>query len=94
MGFLWAGVGAVSGPLITGWLMEDRIFGPAGYFLLLVVLLAALALYALYRNTVRPSVSVEEAGNVAPMWPASTPMAVEIAQEFTIDTETEEQNPS
>ncbi len=88
------GVGAVSGPLITGWLMEDRIFGPAGYFLLLVVLLAALALYALYRNTVRPSVSVEEAGNVAPMWPASTAMAVEIAQEFTIDTETGEQNPS
>ena len=33
------GVGAIFGPIITGWLME--LAGPPGYFILIAVLMAA-----------------------------------------------------
>ena len=45
------GVGAVGGPLVTGWLMS--IVGPAGFFVFLFVLMTALSLYAAWRMTRR-----------------------------------------
>ncbi len=41
------GLGAIAGPLITGWLMET--FGPGGFFLFMGLLFAALAGYAAWR---------------------------------------------
>ena len=45
------GVGAVGGPLVTGWLMS--LVGPAGFFVFLFVLMTALSLYAAWRMTRR-----------------------------------------
>ncbi|MBT8152507.1 MFS transporter [Epibacterium ulvae] len=85
------GLGAVAGPMITGWLMSDRMFGPAGYFLFMGVLFAAIALYAAYRATQRPTVDLETTGPMAVMAPTSTAVAAEWAQEYVIETELEEQ---
>jgi MFS family permease len=81
------GLGAIAGPLITGWLMGDDVFGAPGFFLLMTALLFALALYALYRMTQRPSIPVEATGTFAPVSPASTPVAVELAQEYVINAD-------
>jgi len=83
------GLGAIAGPLITGWLMADGVLGPAGFFVLMAALLFSLAAYGLYRMTQRPAVPVEDTGTFAPMTPASTPVAVELAQEYVIEAEIE-----
>ncbi len=85
------GLGAIAGPLITGWLMGDDVFGAPGFFMLMALLLFALAGYALYRTTQRPAVPIEDTGTYAPMSPSSTPVAVEVAQEYVIETEQDAQ---
>ena len=55
------------------------------------LLLFALAAYAVYRATQRPSVRVEDTATYAPMSPASTPIAVEFAQEYAAEVEAEAQ---
>ena len=85
------GLGAIAGPMITGWLMSDAVFGPAGFFALIAALMFVMAVYAAYRMTQRASVPVEETASYAPMYPSSTPVAVEFAQEYAIETELEEQ---
>lgn len=84
------GVGAVAGPLVTGWLMETT--GPSGFFLFLLVLMVALASYAAYRMTRRPAPAVEDTGTYAPVLPSATPVAVEAAQEVFIHALEEEEN--
>ncbi len=85
------GLGAVAGPMTTGWLMSDQMFGPAGYFLFMAVLFGAIALYAAYRATQRPTVDLETTGPMAVMAPTATAVAGEWAQEYVIETELEEQ---
>ena len=85
------GLGAIAGPLITGWLMSDQVFGPPGFFLFIAVLLIALALYAAFRMTQRAAVPVEETGTMSPMGPIATQVAMEVAQEVAIEAELEEQ---
>ncbi len=85
------GLGAITGPLITGWLMGEGVFGPPGFFLIMAVLTFALAAYAAYRMTQRASVAADETGTFAPMAPTGSPVAVEFAQEYAIETELEEQ---
>ncbi|MEL6915110.1 MAG: MFS transporter [Pseudomonadota bacterium] len=80
------GLGAIFGPLITGWVMGT--VGPQGFFLFLTVLLLGLAAYAAYRMTRRPSSYGEEgyeATSYAPLSPASSPVAFEAAQEYYFD---------
>ena len=43
------GLGAISGPIITGWIME--VYGPPGFFLFIAALMLVLAGYAAYRMT-------------------------------------------
>lgn len=76
------GVGAVAGPLLTGWIMGQ--VGPRGFFLFIALLLAALALYALYRMTQRAAPSADETSAYAPVLPTATPVAMEVAQEVAI----------
>jgi len=45
------GLGAVFGPIITGWMMERA--GPGGFFLFIAILYIALTVYALWRMTRR-----------------------------------------
>ncbi|MEX0320072.1 MAG: MFS transporter [Ruegeria sp.] len=87
------GLGAIAGPVITGWLMGDGVFGPSGFFLIIAALLFITAVYAAYRMTQRASVPVDETGMMAPIYPTISPVAVEVAQEVAIEADQEEQNP-
>ena len=83
------GLGAIAGPLIIGRVME--IAGPPGFFMLILTLLALVSLYALYRMTQRAAPSVEDTGAYAPVMPSSTPVAVEVAQEYFIEQQEDEE---
>ena len=67
------GLGAIAGPLVTGWMME--VLGPGGFFLFIAVLLAVLGLYSVWRMTRR--VATGETGGFAPMAPTASALAVE-----------------
>jgi len=84
------GVGAISGPLIVGWVMQS--YGPFGYFLIIALLLGTLALYAAYRTTRRAAPSVQDANSYTPVLPTASPVALELAQEFAIETAQEDEN--
>lgn len=77
------GLGAIAGPLMVGWMMG--VMGPKGYFLYIVVLMAALVAYALYRMTQRAAPAPAQTDRYMPVSPSSSPMAVEFAQEIAIE---------
>ncbi|WP_299614255.1 MFS transporter [uncultured Tateyamaria sp.] len=82
------GLGAVFGPLIVGALMET--VGPSGFYMFTGVLFAALVSYAAYRATQRATIPVDETGSyVAMSQAATTPVAMEIAQEYAIESDLE-----
>ncbi|MFY9212519.1 MAG: MFS transporter [Aestuariivita sp.] len=74
------GLGAITGPLITGWAMG--VFGPSGFWIFAGSLIALLAVYGIYRSTQRPSVAVADTGSFVTMSPSVTPVAVGVAQEI------------
>ncbi len=82
------GLGAIAGPLIIGWLMN--VYGPYGFFIFLSVLLFGFASYVVYRMTQRNRAKVEDQTTYAPVFPTSTPIAAEVAQEVYIETELDE----
>ncbi|MCX7565181.1 MFS transporter [Sulfitobacter sp. F26169L] len=84
------GLGAILGPMITGWMMGTSL-GPGGFYLFTALLFGAMILYAGYRSTVRPAVPADETGSFVPMGPTATSVAMEIAQEYAIETEIEEE---
>ncbi|MGI9368667.1 MAG: MFS transporter [Ruegeria sp.] len=84
------GLGAIAGPVITGWLMGDAVFGPPGFFLFISALMLVMAVYALYRMTQRASVPVDETGTMSPVYPTASPVALEVAQEVAIEADQEE----
>ena len=71
------GVGAISGPLIVGWLMS--MMGPDGFWAYLAALLLLLAAYAGWRRTRRPAPAHDQ--SFAIIAPSATPLAVEAALE-------------
>jgi MFS family permease len=73
------GLGAIAGPLVTGWMMEG--LGPRGFFLFIAVLLAALGAYALWRMLRR--VARGETGGYAPITPTASALAVEAVLDRT-----------
>lgn len=82
------GVGAILGPLAVGVLMST--VGPAGFWMFLVTVLFAVALYGLWRMTQRASAYAEEdayeAVSYATVLPGTaSPVAVEAAQEFYVE---------
>jgi MFS family permease len=82
------GLGAISGPLILGFMM-DR-FGPGGYWIFLFVVMMAIGLYALYRMTQRDrSAEDYEVIPYAPIPATSTAMLAEVAQDYYADAEEE-----
>ncbi|MBR9843012.1 MAG: MFS transporter [Rhodobacteraceae bacterium] len=81
------GVGAIAGPVVTGWIMSS--FGASGFFLLIAVLMIGLGGYAAFRMTRRAT--ADETATYAPVMPTSSPVAVEVAQEFAIETALEEE---
>jgi len=71
------GLGAIMGPLVTGWAMEH--LGPFAFWLVLGATFGAIALYALYRMTRRAVVPVAETDSYLVVLPTASPMAVEAA---------------
>jgi len=69
------GLGAIGGPLITGWIMGQ--IGPAGFFLYIGVLYVLLAGYAGWRMTQRAAPSPDETGGYAMVMPSVSVVAVE-----------------
>lgn len=84
------GLGAVAGPLITGWFMG--LVGPRGFFLFIAGLMLTMAAYAAYRMTQRAAPSVEDTESYAPIIASASPVAVEFAQEYAIETAQDEQD--
>ena len=76
------GLGAISGPLLTGYLMAQT--GPEGYFIILATLLGSLTVYGFYRMTQR-GISDVDTSSYATVLPTASVVAVEIAQELAIE---------
>ncbi len=69
------GIGAMMGPLITGWLMS--MMGPNGFWVYIAALLLLLAVYAGWRRTRRPTPAQDQ--GFAVIAPSATTLAVEAA---------------
>ena len=82
------GMGAVTGPLLTGWLMG--VVGAWGFFLFIALLGFTIALYALYRMTQRAAPGVDKTESFAMVSPTASALVVEYAQEYAIETAQEE----
>jgi MFS family permease len=66
------GLGAIGGPLVTGWVMG--FMGPGGYFLVIALLFLALAGYAGWRMTQRAAPA--GTGGFATLTPSASALAV------------------
>ncbi|WP_299869579.1 MFS transporter [uncultured Roseobacter sp.] len=84
------GLGAILGPVITGYMMDT--VGPGGFYLFTGILFAALVLYAAYRSTVRKSIPVDETGAYVAVAPSYTSVALEYAQEYAIESDLSDEN--
>ncbi|TCM83393.1 MFS transporter [Rhodovulum steppense] len=82
------GVGAIIGPLLTGWMMG--LIGPQGFFLFITVLMLSLAVFTGFRMTQRAPVPVDETGSYAPVLPTASPVAVEVAGEVAMEAQQDE----
>ncbi|WP_349363312.1 MAG: MFS transporter [Roseitalea porphyridii] len=71
------GLGAIAGPLLTGWAMQG--FGAFAFWLVLGATFVLMALYALYRMTQRASAPAEETESYLGVIPSASPVAVEAA---------------
>ncbi len=71
------GLGAIAGPLLTGWAMER--FGPFAFWLVLAATFGVVALYALYRMTQRAVVPVADTESYLGVLPTASPVAVAAA---------------
>jgi MFS family permease len=71
------GLGAITGPLITGWAMQ--VLNPFAFWLVLGTTFSAIALYARYRMTQRSSVPVDETESYLGVLPTTSHVAVEAA---------------
>ncbi len=69
------GLGAIAGPLITGWMMAQM--GPDGFFVYIGLLCAILAVYAFWRMTRRAAPGVDSTGAFAVMTSSASPIALE-----------------
>ena len=83
------GIGAIFGPSIVGWLLDS--YGAASYFWFIGSVMAIMGSYALYRMTQTSSTAVEDTSAYAPITPTSTPVAMELAQEYAIEMALEEE---
>ena len=71
------GLGAIGGPVVTGWMMAQ--VGPGGFFLLMGLLFGVLAAYAGWRMTRRPAAPA--GGSFAPIVPSASVMAVDAVRD-------------
>lgn len=85
------GLGAVSGPLLVGWAMDN--IGVQAYWGFIAGLMFLLAAYGLWRMTRRANTTaVADLVSYAPLSSSSTTVMAEVAQEVYLEAE-EEANP-
>lgn len=72
------GVGAISGPIITGWMMG--VIGPDGFFLFMAVIFAMLAAYATWR-IIRRRETPDATGSYTAVSPSASAITVGAAFE-------------
>ncbi|MGR3480489.1 MFS transporter [Salipiger marinus] len=77
------GLGAIAGPLVTGWAMQR--LAPQAFWLVLAVTFMGIALYALYRMTQRAVASAEDTDSYLNVLPTASPVAVEAAGEWAVE---------
>ncbi|MFX0547605.1 MFS transporter, partial [Roseovarius sp. S1116L3] len=77
------GLGAIAGPLVTGWAMQG--LDPFAFWLVLGLTFLVIALYALYRMTQRAISPVEETDSYLNVLPTASPMVVEVAGEWAAE---------
>ena len=77
------GLGAIAGPLLSGWAMQS--LGPHGFWLVLTLTFSGIALYALYRMTQRPAIQVEDTESYLTVLPTTSPVAVEVATSWAVE---------
>lgn len=85
------GIGAILGPLVTGWTMQW--FGPFAFWLTLGGIFCLIAIYALYRMTQRPAVPVAETESYLSVLPSASSVAVEAAGNWSTDQAGAQQDP-
>lgn len=85
------GVGAIAGPIVVGWMLDN--VGAHGFWAFIAVLMLGLASYAGWRMLRRPDRGVEIGDTVsyAPIAATATAVAAEVAQEVYIEHEIEQQ---
>ena len=71
------GLGAIAGPLATGWAMQR--LDPFAFWLVLGATFGGIAVYALYRMTQRSVVPAQETESYLGVLPTTSPVAVEAA---------------
>ncbi|MEX2518040.1 MAG: MFS transporter [Paracoccaceae bacterium] len=85
------GVGAIGGPVMVGQLMQN--LGAWAFFLYIMICMAAISVYGLYRMTKRATVNTDATGRFAAISPAVGSVAMEIAQEYALErTEIDEED--
>ncbi|MEQ9488806.1 MAG: MFS transporter [Alphaproteobacteria bacterium] len=87
------GVGAILGPLLVGWWMEQ--LGPFAFWLVLGATFASIAIYALYRMTQRQATPVAETESYLGVLPTASPLTVETANTWSAEQpDSDDQNSS
>ena len=71
------GLGAIAGPLVTGWAMQW--LGPNGFWLFLGATFVVISAYALYRMTQRAATHSDDTERYLNVLPSSSAVAVEAA---------------
>ena len=77
------GLGAIAGPLLTGWMMQR--LGAGGFWLFVAALMLGISAYAGWRMTRRAAVPLDERGAYVGLSPSASAVAVEAAQEWAIE---------
>jgi len=77
------GLGAIAGPLFTGWAMES--FGPFAFWLSLAATFGLIALYSLYRMTQRADTPVDETEHYVSVLPTASAETVEAAGVWAVE---------
>ncbi len=77
------GLGAILGPLMTGWSMQT--LGAFAFWPVLGATFAAISGYALYRMTQKASVPIEQTESYLGVTPTSSPVAVEAAGVWAVE---------
>jgi MFS family permease len=77
------GIGAILGPLLTGWAMER--WSPYAFWLTLAATFALMAVYAAYRMTRRAPTASEDTESYINVLPTASPLVVEAAGAWSAD---------